>query len=316
MDTRIEVISEEAHMFSRITLATCLLYVSVGSLAFIMWLLYRSPVAEGLSILMGLVLLPMSLYSHWQARKGRIELAAMLMATVWYVIAAGMIVVGERLYGVLIVCATMPVLMTMPFVSQRLFKALVLVSIALIVMGSIGAVFPPVIKPTVPDHVMLYVQSGTTTVLSCVVMMAVWLVGGRLKAVSTAMREAIAALQESEKSLELKVEERTAELEQAFSEMSDLNAIASIVNSTLDVDMVKNTIYTGLQRLFKFDQMGVFLLEGRRTSAPGAGGRCAVLVPKLEQTLIQIGLPLDAEDSFIAASVIQPGECLHRSRDG
>ena len=49
--------------------------------------------------------------------------------------------------------------------------------------------------------------------------------------------------------------------------MSDLNEIASIVNSTLDVDMVKDTISTrACRRLFRFDQMGVFLLEVQRRS--------------------------------------------------
>ncbi|NIO41784.1 MAG: hypothetical protein GTO41_17380, partial [Burkholderiales bacterium] len=73
------------------------------------------------------------------------------------------------------------------------------------------------------------------------------------------MREAIAALQESERSLETKVEERTGELQQALKETADLNEITGVVNSTLDVNEVKDTIYQGLQSLFRFDQMGVFL---------------------------------------------------------
>ena len=292
-------------MFSRITLATSGLFFVVGSVAFVIWMLYRSPVSEGLSILIGPILLPMSLFAHYQARRARIESAAILMATVWYLIAVGMIIVGERLYGILVITATMPVLMCMPFVSQRLFKSLVVVSIALIVIGSIGAVFPPVVKPTVPDQVVKYVQSGATAVISCVVMMAVWLVGGRLKAVSTGMAEAIEALTESEKSLEIKVEERTVELEQAFSEMADLNQIASIVNSTLDVDMVKNTIYTGLQRLFRFDQMGVFLLRPEDERLHLALEAGVPFSPELEQMLMNEGLPLDATDSFIAASVVR-----------
>ncbi|MEH6550922.1 MAG: response regulator [Pseudomonadales bacterium] len=305
MDTRSQAISVEAQMFSRITLATSALFLCVGLLSFVMWLLYKSPVAEGLSILIGPILLPISLISHLQARRGNIELAARMMATVWYFISVGMIVVGERLYGILIVTATMPVLMTMPFVSQRLFKVLILISIALIVMGSVGAMFPPVITPTVPDHIIAYVQSGATAIISCVVMMAIWLVSGRLKAVSTGMAEAITALQESEKSLELKVEERTSELAQAFGEMSDLNEIATIVNSTLDVDMVKNTIYKGLQRLFKFDQMGVFLLrnDGERLYLALEAG--VPFPPELDQMLTTDGLPLDAADSFIAASVVK-----------
>jgi len=294
----------EAKQFSSITLATTMLFMTVGSIALFMTLVFSSPVAKGLAVLIVFLLFPLSLLAHLQARKGNLNQAVLMMSIAWYAIAAGMIVVGERLYGVLIVTATMPVLMTLPFVSQRILRRLIIASIILIFAGSVGALFPPVITPTVPDKTVAYVQSFATAVISCVVMLSLWQSAGKLKAAAIGMREAIVALQQSEKSLELKVDERTAEVEQAFREISDINAIANIVNSTLDVNEVKDTIYNGLQSMFKFDQMGVFLVDERdgRLHLKLQAGR--PFPDTLSQHLIEDGMLLDANDSFAAASVV------------
>jgi signal transduction histidine kinase/CheY-like chemotaxis protein len=305
-------ISLEAELFSKITLATLLLFFIVGSICFYFAALYTSPVAKGLTVLIGLILFPLSVVAHRQARRDRIERAVILISVAWYLIAVGVIVVGERLYGVLIVCATMPVLMTVPFVSERLFKRIVVASMLLIITGSIGALFPPVITPTVPDQLIAYTESFAVSALSCVVMMAMWLSGGRLKTAVEGMREAIAALKESEKSLEIKVEKRTSELEvknteleRAFGEISDINEVVGIVNSTLDVDVVKNTIYDALQRMFSFDQMGVFLLDPQDQCLRLKLQAGVPFASELEQLLVHDGLPLDSADSYVASAVIE-----------
>ena len=294
----------EAHQFSRITFVTTLLFLTVGSIAIILGLGYSSPVADGLAILITFLLFPLSLVAHLQARRGQLERAVAFASLTWYTIAAGMIVVGERLYGVLIVTSTMPVLVALPFVSQFILRRLIMVSIFIIIVGSIGALFPPVITPTVPDHVVAYVQSFSTAVISCVIMLSLWQSAGKLQAIAAGMRQAITDLQESERSLESKVEHRTAELEQAFEEISNLNEIASIVNSTLDVHKVIDTIYNGLQKMFRFDQMGVFTIDqdtGRLVLRQNAGREFPEF---LQELLTGEGIPLDETDSFAAACIV------------
>ena len=56
------------------------------------------------------ILLPLSILAHLQVKKDNLDRAVALVTAVWYVICLGMIIVGDRLYGVLIVTATMPVL--------------------------------------------------------------------------------------------------------------------------------------------------------------------------------------------------------------
>ena len=295
----------ESQQFSTITMITCLLFIAVAITATGLSLFFSSPVAKGLAVIILAVLLPLSFMAHQQTRKGNIDRAVALIATVWYLISVAVIVIGERLYGTLIVTAILPVLMVLPFVSQSMFRWVIVGSVVLIVIGSITKLLPPFYTSAVPDHIMADVESFVVVLLTCVVMLSLWQSGGKLKAAASGMRQAIASLQESERSLERKVEERTEELESALSEMSDLNQIATIVNSTLDVDMVKNTIYTGLQRLFAFDQMGVFLLDAHDERLHLALQAGVPFAEDLGEMLTERGLPLDATDSFIARSVVE-----------
>ncbi len=297
--------SVEAQLFSRITFVSGGLFVVVGSIALILAILYASPVAWGLAILIDGILVPMSYVSYRWAKQGHLDRSALTLACIWYAIAIGMIIVGERLYGILLVTAILPVLMNLPYMSQRLLRRLIVASVTLVLIGSVGALFPPVITPTVPDEAVAMVESFSTVTITMVVMLAIWQSAGRLSDVTEGMRNAIAALKESERSLETKVEERTAELQQALKEAADLNEIARIVNSTLDVGRVKDIIYDGLQSLFRFDQMGVFLLDretGRLKLRLQAG---LPFAGELDACLKEPGLPLDENDSLPAASVIK-----------
>ncbi len=304
MDKANTELSAEAQQFSRITFVTTLLFVTVGSIASVLGLFFKSPVADGLALTIILVLLPLCIFAHRQARRDNLDRSVALVTTVWYLISFFMIIIGERVYGILIVTATLPILMVLPFVSQKMFRWLIVGSIGLIVLGSVGQLFPTIYTSHVPDRVLAYVESFATTALCCVVMLSLWQSGGRLKTAADGMRKAITALQESERSLETKVEERTSEVNEAFREISDLNRIASIVNSTLDLDAVKRTIYEGLQQLFTFDQMGVFLVN------PGDKRVRLVLQegvpfdPAVQDLLMGDGIPLDANDSFTAASIV------------
>jgi signal transduction histidine kinase/CheY-like chemotaxis protein/HPt (histidine-containing phosphotransfer) domain-containing protein len=297
-------IGSESQQFSRITLVTTALFGAVTVITFILGIAFDSWIASALSAFWGLLLLPITILSHFAARRGHLDRAVALVTSVWYLIAFCMILVGERMYGVMIVTATLPVLMVLPFASQSMFRWLMVGSILIIASGSIMQLFPTIYTSHVPDQVMSYVESFATTALLGVVMLSLWQSGGKLKAAAAGMRQAIVALQESEKSLETKVEQRTAEVNEAFREISDLNRIASIVNSTLDLEEVKRTIYEGLQKLFTFDQMGVFLVSPQDQRLRLVLQEGVPFHPDVESVLTGEGLTLDASDSFTAASVV------------
>ncbi|MEH6587075.1 MAG: response regulator [Halioglobus sp.] len=297
-------ISSESQQFSTITLITLLLFMTVGSISAVVGFIWVSPVARGLGAVILLLLVPLCMIAHWQVKKDNLDRAVAFVVTAWYVVSFGMIIVGDRLFGVLIVTATMPVLMVLPFASQSMFRGLIVGSILLIFVGSITRLTVSFYTSAVPDVVIADVESFSVSVLSMVVMLSLWQSGGKLKAAAAGMRQAIVALQDSEKSLEMKVEERTRELEQAFQEISDINEIAGIVNSTLDVDKVKDTIYDGLQTMFKFDQMGIFLLDEKDSRLRLRLTSGLPFGEALDEHLSQTGLPLEAKDSMAASSVL------------
>jgi signal transduction histidine kinase/DNA-binding response OmpR family regulator/HPt (histidine-containing phosphotransfer) domain-containing protein len=301
---RTEELSIEAQLFSRLGLATAVMFAIVGMICVYLTLAYGSPTTAIIGVLVFVLLLPLALAAFYYARHNNVDRSIAFVVAVWYCIAAAMILVGSRLYAVLLVCSIMPVLMALPYVEQRLLQRFIVLSLFFILAGSICAQFPPLITPTVPDHIVFYVTTSMSTLLTFVVMLTIWQSGGRLAAAAKGMRRAIAELQESERSLESKVEARTRELEEAFREISDINEVATMVNSTLEVDRVMETVYHSLQDVFSFDQMGIFLLdrEDNRLRLKLQSGR--PFDETLNELLVETGLPLKAGDSAAATSVI------------
>ena len=299
-----EELSLEARLFSRFNIVTIIILLLCVAIATTLAVTFNSPAAKIVAILSALVMLPSSMGAYYSARQGNVQRSILLTVAVWYVLALCMILVGVRFYSILLVTSIMPVIMAMPFVAPHILRRFIAICLFLVIGGSIAAIFPPLITPTVPDQLMSYVDIGMSTLLVSMVMLAVWQSGGRLAAAADGMREAIADLKESERSLESKVDERTADLEKAFRRISDINEITNIVNSTLEVDKVKDTIYNGLKKMFNFERMGIFLIspDDQRLRLEFAAG--VPFADELRQLLKHDGLPLDAKDSFVAASVI------------
>ncbi len=306
-------LSLEARLFTRFNLATIIVLLFCIAIALALTVVFNSPTANIILILATLVMLPLSMGAYRLARQDKVQRAITLTVAVWYVLALCMIMVGNRLYSILLVASIMPVMIVMPFVTPDRLQRFIAICLFFVISGSIAAMFPPLITPTVPDQLVFYVDAGMSVLLVFVVMLAVWQSGGRLAAAADGMRKAIAKLQVSERSLESKVEERTAKLEKAFGRISDINEITNIVNSTLDVNKVKDTIYHGLKKMFNFERMGIFLIDpdDQRLRLELEAG--VPFADELRQVLKQDGLPLDAKDSFVAASVINKKSVYRQS---
>jgi signal transduction histidine kinase/CheY-like chemotaxis protein/HPt (histidine-containing phosphotransfer) domain-containing protein len=286
-------------------MATILTYITTFIICAPLIVLYKSPVVILIAVLIVIVMLPLSVAGYRLARKGNYERAVLWCISTWYVLAGLMLVVGARMYALLLVAAIMPTLISMPFTSARYMQRIMGLSIFFIVTGTIGAAFPPIITPTVPDQTVFNITLFASSVLAAVAFISLWTSSGRMQAAALGMRQAIADLQESERSLETKVEERTAELEEAFNEITDIAEMARIVNATLDVNEVVESMFKGLQTIFSFDQLGVFLLDEKdqRLRMESQAGK--PYPAALDGLLHERGLPLDAEDSFAARAVLE-----------
>ena len=313
-------ISIEAQLVKRVALTTSVLMVFVCLLQFGLTLVFGSPTTLALGLFMSFALIPLVITGYFQARRGRVEPAVICTISVWYMIALGMLFVGGRVYAIFSVSVLLPVLIALPFVAQRTLQRVITVSLLMFLFGSIIVYFPPIITPTVPDRYVFYITLIFVPILSAVVMLSIWQSGGRLRSAAARMQKAIDALKESERRLEEKVEERTAELghknielEKTFREVSDLAEVSRIVNSTLELEEVKKTIFNALQSVFVFDQMGVFLIDEEHHCLRLSLQEGVAFAPEFEEMLVAKGLPLDAENSFIARSTVNNETILRRA---
>ena len=156
-------------------------------------LAFDSPTTLILALFIFFLLLPLSLIGHIHARKDNVERGVVWAITVWYLIALAMVLVGSRVYALFAVCTIMPVLIALSFVSERMLQRIILVSLTIIVLGSILAMFPPVIEPTVPDRLVFYVNVSFVPLLAGIFSLSVWQSGGRLQALEDRTRELNAA---------------------------------------------------------------------------------------------------------------------------
>ena len=90
-------LSSESQQFATITLVTGILFLTVGSLAVILGIIFVSPVARGLGVAIVFVILPLAVTAHLQVKKDNLDRAVALVTTIWYLISCGMIIVGDRL---------------------------------------------------------------------------------------------------------------------------------------------------------------------------------------------------------------------------
>jgi len=162
------------------------------------------------------VLLPWSLRLH---RSGRVDAAVLAVcATFWLQLVVAPLLVPS-LFGAFAVLTVFPVLFAIPYAQRRTLFLVAVVTAAAAVTGVLLAMraIVPVVSglPTVLVQIVFFSVSVVFLALGLTVLYAH---AGRLTEAVEGLREANAELHESELSLERKVVERTAQLEQARQE--------------------------------------------------------------------------------------------------
>jgi signal transduction histidine kinase len=85
--------------------------------------------------------------------------------------------------------------------------------------------------------------------------------GDELEALADQFNEMAGQLQESHRDLERKIEERTEQLAQSVRELTALGAVATAVNSTLDLDKVLTTIVTKAVELSNTETGSIYVFD-------------------------------------------------------
>jgi signal transduction histidine kinase len=200
-------------------------------------------------------------------------------------------------------------IIALPYASNRdLLK--IATGALLICAGAVALTLHGSILPSsLADTTLALIMLPNIIVVTGLATFGLWHVGSRMRRVLAETEIMNRALAESERSLEQKVSERTSELEHALAEISDIEDIARTVNVTLDLDDVIEAMRRALQRLFKFDNISVFLLDEER--------QCLMvdLVAGIELQsqdrggVLQEGIPLSEEDSIVV-KVLQRNKSL------
>ena len=292
-------LTPEAILLRQFLFWAAVVAVGVGLLVTLTWVLFRSPVSLGIMFLTVFVALPGLSYSHRLAGQNRVDAALLLTScTIW---AFGLITVATRGGSFLATSALFalwPVVLGVAYSSRGALLRVILISTAVCAAASVINSYDDLLgsRSNMPEVVARRMAGILATTYVALISLSLWHSGSRLREILAKTREANRALAESERGLERKVAERTAEL-------SDLNELARLVNATLDFDRVLATIHRALQKLFRFDQMGVFLLD-----ADDARLRLDRMVglqfdPELSQRLKNVGIPMTEERSVSVIAV-------------
>jgi signal transduction histidine kinase/DNA-binding response OmpR family regulator len=262
-----------------------------------LWLVNRTVTALVMLGFILLGLLPGFAYAHRLAGRNRVDPALMMVSSlIWGISLVPACVRSGDLLAVAVLTALLPVVLAVAYSSQRTLLRIIVISIGVCAVASVLAMYDDLLPTRLTQAAARRVEGGVATGLLALISLSLWHSASRLWKMLAQTRAANQALAESERSLERKVEERTAEL-------SDLNELARTVNATLDLDRVLATMNAGLRKLVRFDQLGVFLLDdaGEHLRLDRMIGPQFDL--RLAAKLREVGIPMSEETSASVVAV-------------
>ncbi len=287
----------------------------MGLFFLLLFALRRSPASLIFGTAAVLVFFPVIRFGVRAAERGR-TMPALVVAsvTIWGFVfltaARGTIslVAGLPLLVV-------PMILAMPYVSSRSLFKIAIVAISACA-AAVALTLPGSLLPSsLPDKTLALIVLVFATLTSGLALLSLWHVASRLRASVTEARATNVALAESERSLERKVEERTAELQEAMAEISAIQEIVSTASSTLDPEEVLETVLASVRRIVPFDQAGVLLLDEGGQSLTSTDAVGSGISPENIERLKKISIPVDETNSAFAYVVRRNRPFLLREID-
>jgi signal transduction histidine kinase/DNA-binding response OmpR family regulator len=174
---------------------------------------FRAPISLAIAAYMGLVLWPLLWLDRYLVRRNRRDPAVMTLAAGFWGMAVVSGLGGQTLLPAAALASIIPVVFGIPYATERLFRSIVLGSTLVAAVVAALSVLPPVLSHApLPQTSVEILVACYVPVLIGVYSILVWQSSARLGDTLAETRRANEALRESERSLERKVEERTAEL--------------------------------------------------------------------------------------------------------
>jgi type III secretory pathway component EscV len=168
-----------------------------------------------LAVALGLIVWPLTRRGRHLADRNRVDAAIACIGAGLWVLALSVSLTGAPVFAIPPLLAMGAVIIAVPYASQRLLLRTVLVSTAVCAAAAALSLGEPVLPfAPFPESMVRGLVAGYALVVFTLYSLAVWHSKTRLSETLAEMREANRALAESERSLERKVEKRTAQLGQ------------------------------------------------------------------------------------------------------
>jgi hypothetical protein len=218
-------------------LSWALVYLAgMGLLVAGLWLLFRNVISMVMLGVIVVVMLPAIGSARRLASQNRVDPALLLVSSLIWALALVPAVRGAT--GALL--SLVPVVLAVAYSSRRTLRQIIAGSVVVCGVAALLATFEDLLPTQLDVTAAGRIEGAAATTLVALLSFSLWHSATRLWAMLARATEANRALAESERTLERKVEERTAEL-------SDLNEFARLVNATLDLDRVLSTMNAGLR---------------------------------------------------------------------
>jgi signal transduction histidine kinase/CheY-like chemotaxis protein len=265
--------------------------------------------------LLGLVFPSVRFAAHW-IQRGRLGTGIAWGSAAIWLTALGVATRGTITLSISIALAFLPVIIAVPYLPRRKLQRMAVAAFATAgVCGGIAAA-GPLVASTIPDLTLAIIAVPILLSVVGLGMFALWHVSSRLRESLGETQATNQELRESERLLEQKVEERTAELaartvetEVALAEVSDVDEIVRTANATLDVARVLEVALAAVQKVFPCDVTALGLLDERRETVTVGHTGGAGWSPEAIERVAKVRVPMSEERSGIA-HVLRSGRPL------
>jgi signal transduction histidine kinase len=274
----------------------------LGLFFFVIFAMRQSPASLVIGGIMVFVYFPLTLYGTKKARQGQSNPALFSIAFVCWTLVIVVAGRGSVALPVTLPLALLPMIISLPYISPRGLLGLAFGTLLICVTATVLTLFGPLLPSNLDERTLAIIMVPINSLTLGLAVFGLWHVGTRLRNVVSKTESINRDLATSERLLEKKVLDRTADLESALAEISEIENIAAAVNVTLDLDDVIAAMRKSLQRVFRFDNISVFLLdEGSQSLVIHRVAGIELDVEK-HGKIVQSGLALsDTANIFVAA---------------
>jgi signal transduction histidine kinase/CheY-like chemotaxis protein len=192
-----------------------LIIVSAPALGGLYWF-YQAPAALLIASVMGFIVIPLTRYAAVQLRRGNMDRAILSISAGLWILALSMTFLGKLLFPAALLISVGGIIIAVPFAGRQANIRAIVCSMSVSSVAALMSMREPIVSyEPIPDILLQGLLGVYALVILALYAQVAWEANVRLRETMTDMREANRALVESERNLERKVEERTADLSQS-----------------------------------------------------------------------------------------------------